>query len=139
MPWGNVAFDADLAAYSLGDLGGAPALHAGDVELGKSAGGHAVMIAAENRTGYARRQLLRFRLGSAEHFGWGCPAEYSTRAVVEFRGDDVELVLGERGQVGVLVQVLAQQPVRVLVGTALPWVVAMGGAGRRRTPASTVP
>jgi hypothetical protein len=67
-------------------------------------------------------QLQRFRLGSAERFGWGCPAEYSTRAMVEFGGDDVELVLGERGQVGVLVQVLAQQPVDVLVGTALPWV-----------------
>jgi hypothetical protein len=59
------------------------------------------------------RQLQRFRLGSAERFGWGCPAEYSTRAMVEFGGDDVELVLGERGQVGVLVQVLAQQPVDV--------------------------
>jgi len=43
--------------------------------------------------------------------------------VVEFRGDDVELVLGERGQVGVLVQVSAQQPVRVLVRAALPGVV----------------
>jgi hypothetical protein len=42
--------------------------------------------------------------------------------VVEFGGDDGELVLGERGQVGVPVQVLAQQPVDVLVGTALPWV-----------------
>jgi hypothetical protein len=44
----------------------------------------------------------------------GAPALYAR--------DDVELVLGERGQVGVLVQVLAQQPVDVLVGTALPWV-----------------
>jgi len=42
--------------------------------------------------------------------------------MVEFGGDDVELVLGERGQVGFLVQILAQQPVDVLVGTALPWV-----------------
>jgi hypothetical protein len=71
------------------------------------------------------RQLQRFRLGSAERFGWGGPAEYSTRAMVEFRGDDVELVLGERGQVGVLVQILAQQPVRVLVGAALPRVVVV--------------
>jgi hypothetical protein len=47
---GNVAFDADLAANMLGDLVGTPTLYAGDVELGKSAGGHAVMIAAENRT-----------------------------------------------------------------------------------------
>jgi hypothetical protein len=42
--------------------------------------------------------------------------------MVEFGGDDVELVLGERGQVGVVVQVSGQQPVDVLVGTALPWV-----------------
>jgi len=43
---GVVAFDADLAASVLWDLVGAPALYAGDVELGKSAGGHGVMIAA---------------------------------------------------------------------------------------------
>src|SRR5271166_1241895 len=47
MSWGDVAFDADLVANVLGDLAGAPALHAGDVELGKSASGHQVMIAAE--------------------------------------------------------------------------------------------
>jgi hypothetical protein len=48
---GYVAFDADLIAKMLGDLFGAPALHAGDVELGKSASGHLAMIAAENCTG----------------------------------------------------------------------------------------
>jgi hypothetical protein len=53
MPWGDVAFDADLAADVLGDLFGAPALDAGDVKLGKSASGHVVMIAAQDRTGYA--------------------------------------------------------------------------------------
>ena len=51
MSWGDVAFDADLVANVLGDLAGAPALHAGDVELGKSANGHRAMIAAQNRTG----------------------------------------------------------------------------------------
>lgn len=40
MPWGNVAFDTDLGAQALGDLARAPALHARDVELGKSASGH---------------------------------------------------------------------------------------------------
>src|SRR6202022_1087237 len=70
-----------------------------------------------------RRKERRFRLRSAERFSRGGPAKYSTRAVVEFRGDGVELVLGERGQVGVLVQVLAQQSVRVLVGAALPWML----------------
>jgi hypothetical protein len=51
MSWGDVAFDADLVADVLGDLAGAPALHAGDVEFGKSASGHLVMITAENRSG----------------------------------------------------------------------------------------
>jgi hypothetical protein len=51
MPWCDVAFDADLVANVLGDLAGAPTLHAGDVELGKSASSHRAMIAAENRTG----------------------------------------------------------------------------------------
>ena len=45
MPWGDVAFDADLAAKALGDLVGAPALDAGDVELRRSTGAHVVMIA----------------------------------------------------------------------------------------------
>jgi len=35
--------------------------------------------------------------------------------VVELAGDRVHVVLGERGQVGILVQVLAQQPIRVFV------------------------
>jgi hypothetical protein len=51
MSWRDVAFDADLIANVLGDLARAPALHAGDVELGKSVNGHRAMIAAENRTG----------------------------------------------------------------------------------------
>jgi hypothetical protein len=62
MPWGDVAFDVDLAASVLGDLVGTPALCTGDVELVKSAGGHAVMIAA--RTASARSQV-NDRRGSA--------------------------------------------------------------------------
>jgi len=42
--------NADLVANVVGDLTGAPTVHAGDVELGKSTGGHLVMIAAANRT-----------------------------------------------------------------------------------------
>jgi hypothetical protein len=97
MSWSDVAFDADLVANVLGNLAGAPALYAGDVELGKSASGHLVMIAAEKPPRLGRRKQHRFRLGSAERFGRGGPAKYSTRAVVEFRGDGVELILGERG------------------------------------------
>jgi len=46
MSWRDVAFDADLCADVLGNLARAPALHAGDVELGKSASGHLAMITA---------------------------------------------------------------------------------------------
>ena len=55
MSWGYVTFDADLVASVLGDLAGAPTLHAGDVELGKSANSHLVMITALNRVGLSRR------------------------------------------------------------------------------------
>ena len=51
MSWGYVTFDANFSASVLGYLAGAPTLHAGDVELGKSASSHLVMIAAQNRTG----------------------------------------------------------------------------------------
>jgi hypothetical protein len=51
MSWGYVTFDPNFSASVLGDLAGAPTLHAGDVELGKSASSHLVMIAAENRSG----------------------------------------------------------------------------------------
>jgi hypothetical protein len=107
MSWSDVAFDADFVANVLGNLAGAPALHAGDVELRKSAS-HLVMIAAEKLRRLGRRTQHRFRLGNAERLGRGGPAEYSTGTVVEFGGDGVEVVLSERGQIGVPVQVLAQ-------------------------------
>jgi hypothetical protein len=107
MSWSDVVFDANFVANVLGNLAGGPALHAGDVELGKSAS-HLVMIAAQKLPRLGRRTQHRFRLGNAERLGRGGPAKYSTRAVVEFRGDSVELVLSERGQIGVPVQVLAQ-------------------------------
>ena len=97
MSWGDVTFDADLVANVLGDLDRAPALHAGNVELGKSASGHLAMIAAEKLPRLGRRKQHWLRLSSAERLGGGGPAEYSTGAVVEFRGDGVELVLGEGG------------------------------------------
>ena len=49
----DVTFDANLVANVFRDLAGAPALHAGDVELGKSASSHLVMIAAEKPTAQA--------------------------------------------------------------------------------------
>ena len=48
MSRGDVAFDTDLAAKVLWDLVGAPALDAGDVDVGKSCGAHRVMIAVQN-------------------------------------------------------------------------------------------
>src|SRR5450755_1146734 len=51
----------------------------------------------------------------------GChPAERLSRSAVEFRGNSVELFLGEAVEVGALGEVLAQQPVGVLVRSALP-------------------
>lgn len=99
MPWCDVAFDANLIVNVLGDLARAPALHAGDVELGKSTS-HRVMIAADKLPRLGRRKQHRNRLVSAKRFGRGGPAKNSTRAVVEFRGNIVEVVLSERGQIG---------------------------------------
>src|SRR5271156_6299785 len=80
MSWGDVAFDADLVANVLGDLAGAPALHAGDVELRKSASGHQVMIAAKKPHRLGKRKQHRFRLGFAESLRRGGPAQHSTGA-----------------------------------------------------------
>ena len=44
-----------------------------------------------------KRKQHRFRLGSTERLSRGGPAKDSTRAVVEFRGDGIEVVLGEGG------------------------------------------
>lgn len=101
MSWSDVAFDANFVANVLGNLARAPVLHAGDVELRKSASSHLVMIAAVKPPRLGRRKQHRFRLGNAERLGRGGPTKYSTRAVVEFRSDSVELVLSERGQIGV--------------------------------------
>jgi len=109
MSWGDVTFDADLVAKVFRDLDRAPALHAGNVELGKSNSDHQIMIAVQKPPPLAKRKQRRFRLNSAQCLGRSGPAKDSTRAVVEFRGHSVELVLGERGQVGGFVQVLAQQ------------------------------
>lgn len=43
-----------------------------------------------------------------------------TRAMVEFVGDGVQVGLAERAEVRALGEVLPNQPVGVLVGTALP-------------------
>src|SRR5215472_6699568 len=48
MPWGDVAFDTDLAAKVLWDLAVTPALDPGDVDVRKSCGAHRVMIAVHN-------------------------------------------------------------------------------------------
>ena len=52
--------------------------------------------------------------------GWFPVSECFAGPVVEFLGDRVEVVLGVCAQVGALGEVLAQQPVGVLVGAALP-------------------
>jgi hypothetical protein len=83
MSWSDVAFDANFVANVLGNLAGAPALHAGDVELGKSAS-HLVMIAAKKPRRLSRRTQHRFRPGNAKSLGRGGPAKYSTGRWLSF-------------------------------------------------------
>src|ERR1700751_1597318 len=47
----------------------------------------------------------------------------STRTAVEAVGDAIEFVLAVDREVSALRQILPQQPVGVLAGTALPWTV----------------
>jgi len=58
-------------------------------------------------------ELRPARLEQPERLGGGGPAEHPAGPVVELGGDRVHVVLGERGQVGILGQVLAQQPITV--------------------------
>ena len=54
------------------------------------------------------------------------PMETLSRAGVQAMGDAVQLALGITRQVGALGQILAQQPLRVLVGTTLPGAARIG-------------
>jgi hypothetical protein len=58
-----------------------------------------------------------------EHFGGGAPAEGLPRAGVQGGGDGGEIVEAVPGKICALGEVLAQQPVGVLVGGALPRAV----------------
>ena len=60
---------------------------------------------------------------SSEHFKWGVERMGCAWSVVQAVGDGVEFGLGMSRQVGALGQVLAQQPVGVLAGAALPGAV----------------
>ena len=65
----------------------------------------------------------------------GCASRGFAGSVVEFGGDVVEVLGAVHGQVGALGEVLAQQPVGVLVGAALPGrvrVAEVDRAGRWR-------
>src|SRR6266545_4194518 len=56
-----------------------------------------------------------------EGLGWGPPAERLAGPRVQRRGDGGEILGAVPGEVGALGEVLAQQPVGVLVAAALPW------------------
>ena len=70
---------------------------------------------AHNRCGL-RGSLQRF----GEFLGWCHPSEGLSRPPVELVGGEVEVGLGECCHVGAFGEVLAQETVGVLVGTALP-------------------
>jgi hypothetical protein len=65
-------------------------------------------------------------VGEGEALAW---------SVVEFVGDGVELGFGDGAEVGALGPVLAQQPVGVLVGAALPYVPTATAASAMNSPA----
>jgi hypothetical protein len=72
-----------------------------------------VMVVTTHARRY--RQPATGRLEQPECLGGGGPAEDPAGPVIELRGDRVHVVLGEGGQIGSLVRVLAQQLIRVLV------------------------
>ena len=92
---GGIAFDSDLVTQVLGHLVGAPTLHTGDVDLGKSASGHAGHDRSRARYHLRLLQHRRLRLGSAEHLVRGGPTGHPAGPMVQFRGDGIEVVLGE--------------------------------------------
>ena len=57
---------------------------------------------------------------------WGGEVERFSGAIVEAGGDGVEIVLAEGGKGHALGEILTQQAVGVLVGTALPRCVRVG-------------
>ena len=60
-----------------------------------------------------------------EPLGWCHPAQGLSRPFVELSGDRVKLTLGHGREVAPLGQVLAEQPVGVLVRTTLPGAVGV--------------
>ena len=63
--------------------------------------------------------------GKVQTFSWAC---------VQAMGDGVQLALGVARQVRVFGQVLAQQPIRTLVGATLPRAVGIGKEDLDREP-----
>src|SRR6202022_4632410 len=98
---------------------------------------------AERATPLAQAHPLppkhRARAACSPRAGAGEPAQLSEAfaglvepqalagSVVELVSDAIEVSLGQLAQIGALGEVLAQQPVGVLVGTALPRRVRIAG------------
>ena len=95
MPWGDVAFDADLAADLLEEPGWGTI-----VGPGRRQAAEARRSCGHDRSPVSQRLSLcrceqRRLLDPIERFGRGDPAEHPPGAVVEFGRDSVEVVLGE--------------------------------------------
>jgi hypothetical protein len=55
-----------------------------------------------------------------EHFCWGTEGQCLSRPLVELQSGPVQVCLRVSGQVGAFREILVQETVRVLVGSALP-------------------
>jgi hypothetical protein len=76
------------------------------------------------------------RNGPTRVVGNRLPVERLARPLVQVTGNRIELTLGDRSQVGLAGQVLAEKPVGVLVGTPLPRTPRI--AKKIWTPVATV-
>ena len=62
---------------------------------------------------------------AAEHFGWFPPPQRLSRSIIELTGHRIQFGSCVDAEVGVLGEVLAEQPVAVLVAAALPRTVGI--------------
>lgn len=103
-----------LAAWSEGMVWTSPERHGAMTGIMKS------QIDCPGSTGRRNTVEVRGRYQALEHLGWRPPAQHLARSVVEGVCHSLKRCRGVSAQIGTFGEVLAQQSVGVLVGSALP-------------------